>query len=82
MIIHIQPSWFVKMARVYLAWCPVTVCEECNQTAKYEDAHTVNPCTNCGSRVIQRVGRWIKAKKPWYQLWTNKGHWEIKMKKK
>jgi predicted RNA-binding Zn-ribbon protein involved in translation (DUF1610 family) len=56
--IHIEPSWFVRNVRRYKTWCSITVCEDCGLRAKYEDCHPVHPCPNCGSRMVEHVGRW------------------------
>lgn len=29
----------------------VTICEECQRTALYEDQHPVDPCPNCGGKI-------------------------------
>lgn len=72
----IPPSSFVRMARVYLAWCSVSICEECGMVAKYEDMHPVDPCPFCGSAVNVAVGRWEPAANHWWEFWKyGKGKW-------
>ena len=56
--ISIPPSFFVRETRVYKSWCNVTECPDCGVRGKYEDAHIVNPCFNCGVKVKEKVGRW------------------------
>lgn len=70
--IDMKPSWFVRNARRYRAWCNVTRCSRCNLVAKYEDMHPIDPCPTCGSCVIEDVGRWV-LKRPgtWWKLWTD-----------
>jgi len=61
----------------------ITRCGGCRRTALYEDAHPVDPCYECGSRVDVGTGRWIKPVYKWQLGWPLKelvqaGYWEIK----
>jgi predicted RNA-binding Zn-ribbon protein involved in translation (DUF1610 family) len=80
MAIHIEPSWFVRNARVYRAWCLVTVCRDCGLRAKYEDAHPVDPCPNCGGEMVKSVGKWSTTVKPLLFGWIRReqGKWVLK----
>ena len=72
----VYPSSYVRSTKVYKKWCSITVCSHCQRTAKYEDAHPVNPCTNCGEKVKERVGRWVETSRWWN--WMKQGYWIIK----
>lgn len=52
----------------------LTICEECDTAALYEDRHPVYPCPDCGAKLIEKVGRWISGS--WFK--GTKGTWEIK----
>jgi len=80
MTIHIPPSWFVKQTRTYRNWCSVTECSECGLRAKYEDAHIVEPCPNCGGKMHQKVGRWLTTIPPIFFgiVRKERGVWQLK----
>lgn len=48
----------------------ITVCIECGSTALYEDQHPARPCRNCGSKVVEDIGRWVEKDGVYY--------WELK----
>ena len=75
--ISIKPSFYVRCTSIYLYWCNVVICKNCNLVAQYDDMHPVNPCPNCGKSLIEHVGRWIKPKRTWYGKLISKGYWEI-----
>lgn len=74
---HIKPSFFVKSTRIYKHWCSIGVCINCGLTGKREDLHPAHPCPNCGEKVVDRVGKWIKTSK-WWHL-RERGYWMVKI---
>jgi rRNA maturation endonuclease Nob1 len=81
--INVEPSFFVRQTRIYKKWCAVTNCRECDLKAKYEDCHPVDPCPNCGGKLIEKVGRWNVTVKPilFGLLRKERGEWELKPEK-
>ena len=78
--LHVKPSHFVRVTRVYRSWCTITVCGDCGLRAKYEDCHPVEPCPNCGGKLAEMVGRWVRVRRgTWWKLWTDAVYrWQVK----
>lgn len=52
---HLKPIYFAY----YGDYANINKCTGCGVTGLYEDMHTVNPCFNCGSKVVRDgAGKW------------------------
>jgi len=55
----------------------ITVCTFCKRTDQYEKQHPADPCPRCGSKVEEKIGRFIYNKVPWWNFWNTRGHWKV-----
>ena len=54
---HIAPKYYDYNG----GFASVTICEDCERTALYEDQHVVSPCPDCGGAIQENyVGKWCK----------------------
>ena len=64
---HIPPTYYGYLNRRQGrggGWTDVTVCKGCGTRALYEDRHPVTPCPDCGGKLSEQIGRWIREPVP------------------
>lgn len=80
---HISPGPLSSIKALKGLWISVSNCTKCDAVGAREDVHPVNPCPCCGSKLSEKVGRWVIETKPiLFGLFRikDKAYWEVKNK--
>lgn len=88
---QVPPSWLWGGSTRRTGWVDITICKMCERTGYRYDCAPSSPCSECGTRGREGIGRWnppVVASWWWHALWrggwTDKrpfdreGFWEVK----